>query len=388
MKCKAAVLHGVGKDWEICEIDLDPPREGEVLVKMAVAGICHSDDHYSTGDALPGPELAALIEASGAPPLEYFPLLGGHEGAGVVEQVGPGVRSVAPGDHVATSFIPACGRCRWCVSGMSYLCDAGAMLFTTGMTTDGTCRRHLGDRELVAMTQLGTFAEYAVVAEDSVVRIDESIPFHAASLVSCGVSTGWGSGTEGVGTRPGDTVVVVGTGGVGLNAVQGARAAGARNVVAVDPVDFKRDSAKIFGATHTSPSVWEAMPLVRELTAGVMADRVVLTPGVLDEDLVGAGLLLTGKAGTCLLTAMPRMSQTSVPMFLVDMIQFSKQLKGLLYGGMNPRTSIPMLLSLYRNGELKLDELVTRRYPLDQINDAIRDMREGRNIRGVIEFGP
>jgi Zn-dependent alcohol dehydrogenase len=195
-------------------------------------------------------------------------------------------------------------------------------------------------------------------------------------------------GTAGVGTRPGDTVVIVGTGGVGLNAVQGARAAGARNVVAVDPVDFKRDSAKIFGATHSSPSVWEAMPLVRDLTSGVMADRVVLTPGVLDEELVGAGLLLTGKAGTCLLTAMPRMSQTSVPMFLVDMIQFGKQLKGLLYGGMNPRASTPMLLSLYQDGELKLDELVTRRYRLDQINDAIRDMREGRNIRGVIEFEP
>jgi S-(hydroxymethyl)glutathione dehydrogenase/alcohol dehydrogenase len=130
------------------------------------------------------------------------------------------------------------------------------------------------------------------------------------------------------------------------------------------------------------------MPLVRDLTSGVMADRVVLTPGVLDEDLVGAGLLLTGKAGTCLLTAMPRMSQTSVPMFLVDMIQFGKQLKGLLYGGMNPRASTPMLLSLYQDGELKLDELVTRRYRLDQINDAIRDMREGRNIRGVIEFEP
>ena len=388
MKCKAAVLEGVGKDWEICEIDLDPPREGEVLVRMAVAGICHSDDHYATGDALPGPELAALIEASGALVPEYFPLLGGHEGAGVVEQVGPGVRSVQPGDHVATSFIPACGRCRWCVSGMSYLCDAGAMLFAKEMTTDGTCRRHLGDRNLVAMTQLGTFAEYAVVAEDSVVRIDESVPFHAAALVSCGVATGWGSGTAGVGTRPGDTVVVIGTGGVGLNAVQGARAAGARNIVAVDPVEFKRDSAKVFGATHSSPSVWEAMPLVRDLTSGVMADRVVLTPGVLDEELVGAGLLLTGKAGTCLLTAMPRMSQTSVPILLVDMIQFGKQLKGLLYGGMNPRTSTPMLLSLYQDGELKLDELVTRRYRLDQINDAIRDMRDGRNIRGVIEFEP
>ncbi|MBB3602549.1 S-(hydroxymethyl)glutathione dehydrogenase/alcohol dehydrogenase [Mycolicibacterium sp. BK556] len=386
MKCQAAVLRGIGKDWEVCEIELDPPRAGEVLVKMAVAGICHSDDHYATGDGVAGPELAPLIEAAGAQVPDYFPMVGGHEGAGVVEAVGPGVRSVQPGDHVSTSFIPACGSCRWCVSGMSPLCDAGALLFDKGMTTDGTPRRHVDDEDLTAMTQLGTFAEYVVAAEESVIRVDESIPFHAAALVSCGVATGWGSGTTGVGTRPGDTVVVIGAGGVGINAVQGARAAGAQYVIAVDPSAFKRDSAIAFGASHTAPSAWEAMALVRDLTLGAMADRVVLTPAVLDEDLVGAGVLLTGKAGTCLMTAMPRMSQTSVPLILVDMIQYGKQLKGLLYGGMNPRASTPKLLSLYQSGRLKLDELVTRRYRLDQINDAITDLREGRNLRGVIDF--
>ncbi len=190
------------------EITLDPPREGEVLVKMAVAGICHSDDHFATGDMVPTPELAALMEATGAPRPDYFPLLGGHEGAGVVEEVGPGVRSVQPGDHVTFSFIAACGACRWCVSGMTYLCDNGAMMLAKEMTTDGTARRHLGDEDLTAMTQLGTFAEYAVLAEESVIKIDESIPFEAASLVSCGVTTGWGSGTVGVGTQPGDTVVI------------------------------------------------------------------------------------------------------------------------------------------------------------------------------------
>ena len=386
MKCQAAILHGVGQDWRIEEITLDPPRAGEVLVKMAAAGVCHSDDHYATGDAIMSPELVAMVEAGGGTVPDYFPLLGGHEGAGVVEDVGPGVRSVRPGDRVAMSFIPACGSCRWCVTGMTYLCDTGAMLFAKEMTTDGTTRRHLGDEDLVAMTQLGTFSEYIVVAEESVIKIDDSIPFEAGSLVSCGVTTGWGSGTVGVGTQPGDTVVVIGTGGVGINAVQGARAAGANSIVAVDPVEFKRDSAKFFGATDTSSSVLEAIPLVRDITHGVMADRVVLTPGVLDAGLLAPALMLTRKGGTCIMTAVPKLEINIVPLALIDMIQSAKQLKGTLYGGMNPRASMPMLLSMYRNGHLKLDELVTRRYRLDQINDAITDMREGRNIRGIIDF--
>lgn len=387
MKCQGAVLRGVGGDWEVCEVTLDPPREGEVLVKMAVAGICHSDDHYSTGDGVFTDGLAAMVQATGGTVPEFFPMLGGHEGAGVVEEVGPGVRSLCPGDRVATSFIPACGRCRWCVSGMTYLCDNGAMMFDKGMVTDGTSRRHVGAEDLTAMTQLGTFAEYAVLAEDSVIKIDDSIPLEAASLVSCGVTTGWGSATVGVGTEPGDTVVIIGTGGVGINAVQGARAAGARAIIAVDPVEFKRDSAKFFGATETVASAEEAFPMVQELTAGVMADRVVLTPSVLPAELIAPAMMLTRKGGTCLMTAIPKLDVNIVPLLLVDFIQSCKTLKGLLYGGMNPRASMPMLLNLYRNGDLKLDELITRRYRLDQINDAFTDMREGRNIRGVIEFG-
>ncbi|KUI48537.1 alcohol dehydrogenase [Mycobacterium sp. GA-1199] len=386
MKCRGAVLRGVGREWEIEEITLDPPRDGEVLVQMAVAGVCHSDDHYSTGDGVMSDQLVAIVEATGGVVPDFFPMVGGHEGAGVVVEVGPGVRTVQPGDRVATSFIPACGACRWCVSGMTYLCDNGAMMFDKGMVTDGTSRRHVGEEDLTAMTQLGTFAEYAVLAEESVIKIDESIPLEAASLVSCGVTTGWGSATVGVGTQPGDTVVIIGAGGVGINAVQGARAAGAVSVVAVDPVGFKRDTAKFFGATETATSAEEAIPMVRELTAGVMADRVVLTPSVLPAELLAPAMMLTRKGGTCLMTAIPKLDVNIVPLLLVDFIQSCKTLKGLLYGGMNPRASMPMLLSMYRNGSLMLDELITRRYRLDQINDAFRDMREGRNIRGIIEF--
>lgn len=384
MKCRAAVLRGVGEDWEVREVVLDPPHAGEVLVRMAVAGVCHSDDHLVTGDVVPTPEVLA---ATGMPAPDWSPVLGGHEGAGVVEEVGPGVTTVRPGDHVAMSFIPACGRCRFCVNGQSYICDAGASLFAKEMPSDGTCRRHLGDENLLAYGQLGTFAEYAVLSEMSVIKIDDAIPFHAASLVSCGVSTGWGSATISAGTEPGDTVVVLGTGGVGMNALQGARAAGATYVVGVDPVEYKRDSAKIFGATHTAASAEEALPLVSEITAGVMADRVVVTVGVLHVDLIPLALRLLRKGGTCVLTGITPFSEPLVPLILQEMVLSAKQLKGVLYGGMNPRTSVPTLLSMYRAGALKLDELVTRHYRLDQINEAFADLREGRNIRGVIDFG-
>lgn len=386
MKCQAAILRGVGKDWEICEIELDEPRRGEVLVRMVAASICHTDDHFATGDAVPAPEMIEVMRAAGMEPPDWFPLVGGHEGAGIVEKVGPDVRGLKPGDHVGMSFIPACGKCRWCVNGQSYVCDVGANLFAKEMITDGTVRRHLGHEDLMATTQLGTFSEYLVASEDSLIKVADSIPFHAVSLVSCGVTTGWGSATVSAGTQPGDTVVVVGLGGVGMNALQGAHAAGAKYVVGVDPVDFKRDSAKIFGATHTASWAHEAIELVRVLTGGVMADRVVLTAGVVHADLIPVAMMLTRKAGTCVLTGMTPLSEMSVPLLLVDMAHSAKQLKGTVFGEMNPRASMPMLLSMYQAGALKLDELVTRRYRLEQINEAIDDLREGRNIRGLIEF--
>jgi S-(hydroxymethyl)glutathione dehydrogenase/alcohol dehydrogenase len=254
------------------------------------------------------------------------------------------------------------------------------------MPTDGTCRRHLGDENLMAYGQLGTFAEYAVLTERSVIKIDDAIPFHAASLVSCGVSTGWGSATITAGTEPGDTVVVIGTGGVGMNAIQGARAAGAKYVVAVDPVEYKRDSAKIFGATHAAASAEEAIPLLTDITTGLMADRVILTPGVLHVELIPLAMRLLRKGGVCVVTGITPYTEPVVPLILQEMVLSSKTLKGALYGGMNPRTSVPMLLSLYQAGALKLDELVTRHYQLEDINEAMSDLREGRNIRGIIDF--
>ena len=236
------------------------------------------------------------------------------------------------------------------------------------------------------MAKLGTFSEYTVVNELSLIKVDDDLPFAAVSLVSCGVATGWGSAVERAGTAPGDTVVVVGIGGIGMNAVQGAKMAGARHVIAVDPVEFKREKAMEFGATHTVPSIEEALPFVTQLTWGQMADRVIMTPGVMYGDLMAGALSLTGKGGTCVVTAVAPMAQTESSVNLFELAMWNKEIKGTIFGSLNPRRDIPNLLSMYREGQLKLDELVTRTYALDDINAGYQDMRDGKNIRGVITF--
>ena len=269
----------------------------------AYAGVCHSDEHFYTGDSVPSPDMEELMRAAGVPVPEWFPMLGGHEGSGIVEEVGPEVHTLKPVDHVAISFFPACGSCRFCVTGYCYLCDVGVDIYSKGMTTDHTRRRHVGDQDLMAMMQVGTFAEFVVASERSLVKIHDWIPLEAASLVSCGVTTGFGSGSVAAGTEPGDTVVVIGVGGIGMNAVQGAKVSGAKHIIAVDPNEFKQQIAPSFGATHTAPDPAAALDLVKELTWGVMADRVILTPGVVPPDLIMTALMLLRKGGTCVLNA-------------------------------------------------------------------------------------
>jgi len=381
MKTRAAILWGVGQDWSVEEIELDPPKEGEVLVEMKAAGLCHSDEHMVTGDMVAPEELRQLFELP-----DTFPLIGGHEGAGVVQEVGPGVTTLKPGDHVSASFIPSCGRCRYCSTGRQNLCDLGAGALNRGQILDNTSRHHARGQDIAIMAKLGTFSEYTVVNEKSLIKVDDDLPFAAVSLVSCGVATGWGSAVERAGTAPGDTVVVVGIGGIGMNAVQGAKMAGARHVIAVDPVEFKREKAMEFGATHTVPSIEEALPFVTQLTWGQMADRVIMTPGVMYGDLMAGALSLTGKGGTCVVTAVAPMTQTESSVNLFELAMWNKEIKGTIFGSLNPRRDIPNLLSMYREGQLKLDELVTRTYPLDDINAGYQDMRDGKNIRGVITF--
>jgi NDMA-dependent alcohol dehydrogenase len=381
MKTHAAVLWGRGEDWKIEEIDLDPPKSHEVLVQWAAAGLCHSDEHLRASD------MGAPPPAEGAPAKPaLFPMVGGHEGGGVVIEVGPDVLSLQPGDHVAASFFPICGRCKMCITGHSNLCDLGAATFAPGQISDGSARYHLNGRDLNVMAKLGTFAEHSVAHEASLVPVDRDVPLGVVALVSCGVTTGWGSAVYRAEVKPGDTVVVVGVGGVGINAVQGAHMVGAKHIVAVDPVEFKQKAALDFGATHTAGSMEEALPMVTELTRGQMADAVILVPSVMYGDLMAGALTLTGKGGTCVVTGVAPQSQTESSVNLFELAMFQKEIKGVVFGAANPRFDIPNLLALYKNGQLKLDELITRTYRLDQINQGYQDMLDGVNLRGVIAF--
>jgi NDMA-dependent alcohol dehydrogenase len=369
MKAKAAILWGVGEDWSVEDVELDEPEPSEVLVRMVTAGLCHSDEHLVTGDL----------------PI-YLPAVGGHEGSGVVEKVGAGVTSLVPGDHVVMSFIPSCGRCRWCSSGHQTLCDLGQHLMTGMPIANGLPRMKARDQGVGPMSLVGCFATHQVMHESSLVKVDPEIPLEKAALVSCGVTTGFGSAVNTAGVKPGDVVVVVGVGGIGSNAVQGARIAGARVIVAVDPVESKLEMAKRLGATHTAPDVFSAYSLVNEITWGQLADSAILTVGVARGDLVAPTMSLVRKGGNIVVTALAPFVQSEVSLSLFELTLWHKELRGSLFGGGNPRADIPQLLKLYQSGQLNLDDLITKSYALEDINEGYEDMRAGKNIRGVIAF--
>jgi alcohol dehydrogenase (nicotinoprotein) len=368
VKTRAAVMWEAGKDWDVIELDLDAPKENEVLVRFVASGLCHSDDHVRTGD-LPS----------------RYPIIGGHEGAGIVEEVGPGVYDIAPGDHVVCSFLPTCGRCRWCSTGHQNLCDLGAMLLD-GCLPDGTYRRHADGHDIGGMCMLGTFSERGVVSRNSVVKIDDHLPLDKAALVGCAVPTGWGSAVYSAEVKPGETVVVFGVGGVGVNAVQGARHAGARHVIAVDPVELKRTKAREFGATDAVATGEEAVQLAYERTLGVGADSAIITVGVVDSKVVEEAFNATRKAGTVVLTGLGPLSDNTVQINGDILTLYQKTLKGSLFGASNPMFDIKNILSLYDAGQIKLDELVTQTYKLEDINRGYEDLLSGQNLRGVITF--
>ncbi len=366
MKTRAAILWELGRNWEIEEIELDEPKGGEVLIRFVAAGLCHSDEHLRHGDIVP-----------------RFPIVGGHEGAGIIEAVGPGVTRVKPGDHVVCSFIPSCGHCRWCSTGQQNLCDLGATILQ-GCLPDGTYRFHKNGQDLGGMCMLGTFSQYAVISQNSCVVVDKDIPLETAVLVGCGVPTGWGSAVYAAKVTPGDTVVIYGIGGIGINAVQGAAHAGASHVIAVDPLDNKREAAEEFGATHSVATAAEAHALAQQLTRGVGADKSIVTVDVVSEEVVQAAFDVIRKGGTSVITGLADPAKQTIHLSGAVMTLYQKEVKGTLFGNSNPMHDINKLLNMYQAGKLKLDELITRRYRLDEVNQGYDDLIAGKNIRGVL----
>jgi S-(hydroxymethyl)glutathione dehydrogenase/alcohol dehydrogenase len=369
MKTNAALLWSTPGKWEVTQVDLDEPKHDEVLVRVVAAGLCHSDDHLATGDMPP----------------HRVPTCGGHEGSGVVEAVGSSINDLAVGDHIVFSFVPSCGRCHFCATGRQSLCSAGATLMK-GAHLDGTFRMHVDGHDVSQMALLGTFSQFTVVNRRSCVKIPADVPLREACLLGCGVPTGWGSAVLAADVRPGDVTIVMGVGGIGINAVQGAAHAGASRVIAVDPVEFKREMAMSVGATDAFATMDEATELAKELTDWQGAHSAIVAVGLTRAEHVGEAFSAIQKGGTVVVTGISSVTESSPPINLFELSMWQKRIQGVLYGSLSPNTAIPRLVRLYQSGQLKLTELITRTYTLDQINEGYQDMHAGRNIRGVITF--
>lgn len=369
MKTKGALLWELNSPFKIDEIDLGDPVADEVQIQMHAAGMCHSDYHITTG----------------ATPIG-LPALGGHEGAGVVTKVGKNVTGIAEGDHVILAFIPACGTCPPCLKGFRSLCDRGAVLLGGKAIADGTSRIHAGSHEVSPMNLLGTFAPYMTVHKDSVVKIDDDIPFETAAIMGCAVPTGFGSATNVADVKPGEAVIIVGVGGIGMSALQGAVISGAKQVIAIDPNEWKREQAIKFGATHVYPTMAEAIGPVIDVTHGLMADKVIIAVGDMKGEYIEEALILTAKTGTCVVTGMGSMMDADVKMNLFLFTMLQKTLKGNIFGGGSSHVETPRLTALYKSGLLNIDDMITRTYRLEDINQGYQDMLDGNNIRGVVRF--
>lgn len=372
MKTRAGVLmaapeKGTPGRWEVVEVDLEAPRQGELLIKMVASGLCHSDDHLTTGDI----------------PFGTYPVCGGHEGAGVVEQIGPNTPGYEVGDHVVMSFLPGCGRCRWCASGMQNLCDTGATLLL-GSREDLSYRMSYNGQPVGQMCGISTFAEHSVVSVNNAVKIAKDIPLDKACLVGCGIGTGFGSAEKSANVQPGDTVIIMGIGGIGINAVQGAAIKGASNVIAVDPVAFKREKAMELGATHAFADIAQATEFAMSVTNGQGADSAIVTIGVTKGEHIAQAFDAIRKAGTVVVTGLGDMTEVGIPISPTMLTLFQKRIQGSLFGESSPSKDILRFLAMYQAGTLKLDELVTNTYTLETINEGYADMHAGKNLRGVL----
>ncbi len=366
MKTRAAVMYEHNQPVVVEELELDEPKANEVLVRTAASGVCHSDLSVVTGTIFYDAAVAL-----------------GHEGAGIIERVGDEVTGFHPGDHVILSFVSYCGSCRMCQMEKVCLCESYDV--PRGFQLDGTYRLHNNSGDgILQMARIATMSEYMVVPQQNLVKIDDHYSLEKAALVGCGVTTGVGAVLNTAKVEPGSSVAVIGTGGVGLNAIQGAVLAQAERIIAVDIAERKLNFAKNFGATDVvNASTGDPVEAVRELTAGLGVDYAFEVIG--NPKTIVQAYNMVRAAGTAVIVGMAHhQSDVSIP--AQHLVSTERQLIGSFYGSCHPRVDMPKLLSLYTEGKLKLDELITRNYRLEQINEAFADMEAGENARGVILF--
>ena len=361
MKTRAAVVRAFGQPLSIEEIDLAEPAQGEIRVAIKACAICHSDIFYWEGAW--GGDLPAVY---------------GHEAAGIVEAVGPGVTRVKPGDHVVATLIRSCGGCPSCSGGAPVFCEEVFPLDRKSPLTSQS------GESLVHGMRIGAFAEHVVVDQSQVAAIPQDLPFDVASLIACGVLTGFGAVVNTAGVGAGASVVVIGCGGVGLNSVQGARVAGAAPIIAVDVAPAKLEAAKAFGATHAINAKSEDVAArVAEITGGRKADFVFVTVGV--AGAAEQAISLMKRNGSVVLVGMPPsgVSATFDPGWLAA---DGQKILGSKMGSARLPVDVPKIVELYRQGRLKLDELITQRFPFEKINDAMASSRSGAALRNVVTF--
>ena len=361
---KAAILNDYQQPLSVEEVRIDPPGPGEVKVRVGATGVCHSDYHIIKGEWRYG-----------------VPMLLGHEAAGVVEELGRDVEGLQVGDHAVLSFRPNCGRCRLCALGRSVMCEGYSG--NRFLMHDGTARVHRDGQDLLVLGRMGSFAEYVVIPAEQVVAVRKDVPMDVLALIGCAVTTGVSAVINAAKVEPGSTVAVIGCGGVGLNVIQGAALVNAGKIVAVDLLDNKLEFARQFGATHTVNATQDdAVQQVRELTGGGV-DYAFEVIG--NGKTVEQAVQMTRAAGTaCIVGMAPQNSQSTIDPLIFVMKE--TKLIGTWYGSARPRIDFPRLIELMLDGKLKVNELISRRYSLEQINEGFERLGRGEVARGVITF--
>ena len=362
---KAAVLRKVGEPLSIEDIEISPPKENEVLIKTVASGICHSD--YS------------MLHGKLRSPL---PIVLGHEGAGVIEAVGPGVTGLKVGDHVVCSLSPSCGKCEMCLEGREYICQEMTKVSSYGCMLDGTTRLRKGSEEIRQLCAIGSFAEKMVIPAGSAIKVRDDAPLKTVCLIGCGVTTGTGASVNTVDIHPGDGVAVIGCGGVGLSILQGARIKGANPLIAVDPMEEKRKLALSLGATHAiDPFKENLVQRIMEITGkGVhYAFEALGTMATIND-----AFSIIRPTGEAVIVGMPNLKEVyELP---VGQLLTEKEFRGSVYGSSRPKRDLPKFVDWYMSGELKLDEMITKRIRLEDVNQAFAEMGRGEGARSVIMF--